>query len=661
MARAGPLGDRLSKTKYHWLEAQLSFEKAECENLTGEFAKSDNDMQASRALASQFRFSLLELRDIGVSAGNKHLRGNCDESWQEAEDGLKIYWQMSIQPHNSLFQLYSVMYQCAFESGSLPLGETLLRRSLELRETSSDIKKNENLEGLLHLQLANLLAARKDKAESDGEKKKAMSLIGTKRLTPQVDLFIKLQAAAFQRQSGNAQSSLASLESLRKALPEHADNFAFLRVNQALGNTYSELGRPDDAIAAYQTAIATSESSLNDIRGKERLEWLRFTDESYRGLVRALIRQGKTEEALEQWEIYKSRPLLQEGSSLGTNTSVYAKEQENFALTAAIKNSPGARIIYANFNDNLYAWVSSNGHVTGRWMEIGKQDFESMTREFAEKCATADSDLSELNKVGTKLFSILIQPLLSDLAVGQPVTIELDRMAYNLPMEALSAPEGWYFGEKYPVVYSPGVAVEETLRALKQVTGQEPLLLLDASHVFGAGYLPGFDAQRNTIEQLFQKTRLVDTERTSWAQLRSPLITSQIVHYMGHGKPDGSGTDLDYAGNKKLTAKDFSPELFRSTQLVTLAACSGAAGRDNGIADTNNLVRSFLLAGVPSVIASHWNVDSSSTSQLMVSFYEHLAKKESVAQAMYNARIDVLRKKGHPYFWAGFTLAGRPS
>jgi CHAT domain-containing protein len=141
-----------------------------------------------------------------------------------------------------------------------------------------------------------------------------------------------------------------------------------------------------------------------------------------------------------------------------------------------------------------------------------------------------------------------------------------------------------------------------------------------------------------------------------------PLLASaQIFHYMGHGRPNGSGTGLDYDGIRQLRTKDFEPNLLKHAGIAVLAACSGAAGRDNGVADTNNLTRAFLSAGVPVVIASHWNVDSSSTSQLMISFYGHLTKHESVAQAMYNARVEVLRMNAHPYFWAGFSLAGRAS
>src|SRR6478672_11427832 len=81
LARADPLNIRLSKTHYHWLQAQLALLKAECGNLVGQFTESDSDLHSSREIASNFDFPRLALRDIGMSAGNEHLRGNCNESW----------------------------------------------------------------------------------------------------------------------------------------------------------------------------------------------------------------------------------------------------------------------------------------------------------------------------------------------------------------------------------------------------------------------------------------------------------------------------------------------------------------------------------------------------------------------------------------------------
>jgi len=665
LARADPLWNQVSKTEYRWLQAQLSLLKAECGNLVGEFSESDNNLQTSRQIASKFDFPQLALRDIGIFAGNEHLRGNCDESWKDSVDGLSVYWQKPHVPQSRLFQFYSVMYQCALETGSLYAGEALLRHAIQLRETSPDIQKNPTIEGTLHLQLANVLSARKANAEAEQERHKGLLLVDPKKLPPQFDLIIKLEPAEFELEDGDARLALAALEPLRAESSKNPDKFFSLRFNQTLGRTYYKLRQFDAAGAAYEAAIKTAESTLNDIKdGAERLLWLRATDESYRGLVRVLIEQKKDREALDRWELYRSRPILQdqfmaEAQETGKRKAKIAPTPP--AQRASASSAAETRIIYATFNDGLQIWVARNGNVTNQWVEIGKKDLENVTQEFIEKCAKADSSVKDLHQLGIKLFSIFLLPVISDISSSRPVIIESDRVAYSLPMEALRSTEGWYFGEKYSVIYSPGVLVEKTLRLPKPVMGQESLLLLDASHVAGAGYLPGLEAQKIAIARLFPRTRIVDSVKTNWNQVRPLLASAQIFHYMGHGRPNGSGTSLDYDGSQPLRAKDFEPNLLKHTSMAVLAACSGAAGRDNGVADTNNLTRAFLSAGVPVIIASHWNVDSASTSQLMISFYEHLTKNESVAQAMYNARVDILRMNAHPYFWAGFSLAGRAS
>jgi CHAT domain-containing protein len=111
--------------------------------------------------------------------------------------------------------------------------------------------------------------------------------------------------------------------------------------------------------------------------------------------------------------------------------------------------------------------------------------------------------------------------------------------------------------------------------------------------------------------------------------------------------------------NLSLKAKFFSAEILKHSRLAVLSACSTGIGKENGLLDTENLVHSFLSAGVPSVIASHWNVDSASTGRLMSSFYTNLSKGESVARAIHDARNEMLTTQSHPYYWAGFNLAGR--
>lgn len=662
LARASPLWNRLSHTPYHWLEARLAVEIAECGNLAGAFAESDTNLQTSRQIAQQYDFPLLELRDIGLAAGNNHLRGNCNESWRESVDGLGVYWQKSQNSPSRLFQFYSVMFQCAKETGSLYAAEAFLRHAIAMRNSLAE--KNSTIDGMLRLSLANILTARGANNEAELERKQAAVLIHIIDLPPRYDLTLQLEQAEIQLDHGDANRALATLEPVRKSLAEKPDSFFSLRFNQTLGNTFLKLGQLGEAGAAYEQAIKTSEAALNSIEdGNKRLQWLRATDESYRGLVRVLIEQKRPEEALERWELYRSRPMLQ-AHAADMRPKVNVDKPAELTPKTAQESARSAlipRLVYADFDDGLHIWVSQNQSISGQWVNVEKQEVENTIREFVEKCATDSSNLDEVQQLGARLFSFMVQPVIKDLAPSGTVVVELDQQAYNLPLEALRTPDGHYLGEKYSLVYSPGVWMEKSLRAPASFNGQESLLLIDASHIPDAGYLPGLEAQRAAIKTLFPHTKVVDSAKVPWGQAQPLLAMSDVIHYMGHGRPDGSGTRLDYEPGHPLRVKDFSPAMLRRARMVVLAACSGAAGRENGFADSNNLVRTFLDAGVPIVIASHWNVDSSYTSKLMIGFYQHLRNNETVALAMYNARIDIMREKPHPYFWAGFGLGGRVS
>jgi CHAT domain-containing protein len=67
------------------------------------------------------------------------------------------------------------------------------------------------------------------------------------------------------------------------------------------------------------------------------------------------------------------------------------------------------------------------------------------------------------------------------------------------------------------------------------------------------------------------------------------------------------------------------------------------------------------MARVPRVIASHWDVDSATTSRLMISFYQNIANQKPAVQAIFDARKEILLSHPHPYYWASFSLTGRVS
>jgi CHAT domain-containing protein len=661
---ADRLWNELSRTNYRWLRAEVALERAQCRNFRGDLADSDSDSKVSLSVAARSHFPVLELRVLGISAAMQSQQGRCDSAWEQGIQGLKRYWQ-GAYPRDRLDQFYSVMWQCSEESGALNAAEALLQHTLDMRQAAA--ARNAFREAMLHLRLRNMfLAQHRDAlaAEEDAKASALLKSLENKNIdATEYRLVNDIEPAELQLQQGDPTRALATVNRVGNTLKTLQSGLILLNFNRVLGSIYLQLKRFDDATAAFQTAINIAETAMESLKDRgERLKWLRATDDCYRGLVRVLLEEQKPAEALERWEWYQSRPLLQGFHSGSRSPRVTRPDNKKRTLASVSLGPIGAtHLIYANFKDGLQIWVASSRGVQGTWVKVRQQDFERAVRDFAERCSTPDSILREVQEVGSWLYSQLLQPVISQLPESEAITIELDRSAYNLSVEALPSPAGWYFGEKYQIVYSPGWELEQAVRAPRAVDSRSEILVLDASRSPGAGFLPGMEAQRSTIAGIFSRVRVVDSTATSWSEVGPQLKSSQVFHYMGHGRPDGSGTTLVFNAKESLRAKDIAPEWFAHSQLVVLAACSTALGRENGLLDTNSLVRGFLVARVPRIIASHWDVDSATTSKLMISFYQNIAKHKSVVQAIFDARKELLLSHPHPYYWASFSLTGRVS
>ena len=94
-------------------------------------------------------------------------------------------------------------------------------------------------------------------------------------------------------------------------------------------------------------------------------------------------------------------------------------------------------------------------------------------------------------------------------------------------------------------------------------------------------------------------------------------------------------------------------------QLAVLSACDTGRGDITGDGVVG-LSRSFIAAGVPSVIVSLWQVNDKSTSELMTEFYRQLLadKKRDKAKALRKAMLKTMEEYPSPRLWAAFTLIG---
>jgi len=96
--------------------------------------------------------------------------------------------------------------------------------------------------------------------------------------------------------------------------------------------------------------------------------------------------------------------------------------------------------------------------------------------------------------------------------------------------------------------------------------------------------------------------------------------------------------------------------------MVVLSACNTGNGKLYSGEGLMSLARSFILAGVPSVVETLWPVEDIAGSKIMGDFYKYLSKGKPKNTAMRMAKLDYINNTSpsfvNPRYWAAYTLVG---
>jgi CHAT domain-containing protein/Flp pilus assembly protein TadD len=292
-----------------------------------------------------------------------------------------------------------------------------------------------------------------------------------------------------------------------------------------------------------------------------------------------------------------------------------------------------------------------------------------------------------------KLHEILISPiadLLPKKETDKVVFIPQSSL-FLVPFPALQDENGKYLIEKHTILTSPSIQVLDLTKKQYQKLGNQPLqtnnMLIVGNPIMPKvtikigdkqqklSPLPEAEKEAKAIANLFKTQPLIGKQATESTVVQR-LPQAQIIHFATHGlfddirgldssialtpeNPNSLSSPLSKEEQKRdglLTAEEiFGLEL--KANLVVLSACDTGRGRITGDG-VIGLSRSFISAGVPSVIVSLWSVDDGSTAFLMTEFYQNLQQKMDKATALRKAMLDTKQKYSNPSQWAAFTLIG---
>ncbi|MEW6499301.1 MAG: CHAT domain-containing protein, partial [Cyanobacteriota bacterium] len=248
---------------------------------------------------------------------------------------------------------------------------------------------------------------------------------------------------------------------------------------------------------------------------------------------------------------------------------------------------------------------------------------------------------------------------------------------FLVPFAALQDESGKYLIEKHTILTAPSIQVLQLTRQQRQrgaTRGKDALVVGNPTMPNAAltiGELPkqlpplqGAEKEAKAIATLLNTQALTGSSATK-AAILPKLPSARIIHLATHGILDNvqglksaialAPTDTD---NGLLTAQEIL-QLKLNASLAVLSACNTGRGRITGDG-VIGLSRSFITAGIPSIIVSLWAVPDAPTAELMTEFYTNLyQKKLDKAQALRQAMLKMMEKyPNNPRAWAAFTLIG---
>jgi CHAT domain-containing protein len=262
---------------------------------------------------------------------------------------------------------------------------------------------------------------------------------------------------------------------------------------------------------------------------------------------------------------------------------------------------------------------------------------------------SADSHLSAL-------YADLLAPIESELE-GQKLIVVPHGLLHYIPFHALRRADGRYLVEDAEISYAPSATVHR-LCAGRPVRsdGAGRLLAVGLSDAL----TPHITEELASVAGCFAESVRLEGDRASKSAFLDLAPRSRFLHIATHGffRQDNPMFSSVRLADGPLNFYDvFDLEL--DAELVTLSACNTGLNKLSPGDELSGLMRGFLYAGAPSLMVSLWAVHDRSTSELMRSFYAHLAAGASKRRALQLAQLEGLERSGHPYYWAPFILMGK--
>jgi len=433
--------------------------------------------------------------------------------------------------------------------------------------------------------------------------------------------------------------------------------FALPDLYLSRGRAHLALGARAAALADFESGIRVLEAQRSRIRDYELRTGV-FDDARalFPEAVRASLSGEDVAGAFAYLERGRARALLDE---LSEDAEVPLLSPMNIVQQNL---EPGTLLVsYALLADRAAIFVVDREHANVRFSNVKADDVATQAKELVQ----ALRERNDVAALPAKLYDELLLPIAPELAAATRVIIVPDMALEQLPFAALFDRRARTFlADTHEVTIEPSAAVYVACKRRSATIGQTSSIVLFTNPTTSSlPDLPAAEREAARVAQRYPRSLVRTRDAATAADFRDQASRYGIVQFSGHavfdrGEPWKSALMFD----APLTAREIGALHFSRTRLVILAACSTLAFDAERVEGTSAIARSFLTAGVPTVIGSLWDVDDDDAAAFSVRLHERLARGIAPAAALRDVQREFIRDRTrhHPGAWAAFTVVGQP-
>jgi CHAT domain-containing protein len=358
---------------------------------------------------------------------------------------------------------------------------------------------------------------------------------------------------------------------------------------------------------------------------------------------------------------------------------------------------PGTTLIEYFVNErDIFIWVVEKEKLQFHRVALAKEDLCKSVKSLRESIFSL-GEKNKFDEASALLHKQLIEPLLPRITGKELIIVPHDVLHY-LPFHALVGSDGRYLIEKYPLYYLSSASLLQFVKEKRKAGGEKVLAFGNPDLGDPEKNLQFAELEAKEVKAAYPESSVYIRKEATEEKSKAFSANRDILHFATHAElnendPLSSAVLLAKEGKEdgRLEVREiFGMDL--QANLVVLSGCETGLGKLSTGDELVGLTRAFIYAGTPSVVASLWSVDDSSTAHLMASFYRNLktmSKVEALRQAQLElirgeGRSDMLARRGvggvgklgetpsamldarssnsistsHPYFWAPFILVG---